>query len=338
VPIEEQPLVMVSSSSDFPVNEAVIAETFQGKARYHIIDLPMVPLSRKEEDNLIKELAEAKGFFVRPGIISRHVIMNSKNLQIIAVHGAGVDQIDVAAATEADIMVTNVPGGNANGVAELALGFMLALVRRIPQCAWLVQHEGKWEEARWKGNELQGKTLGVVGCGNVGKRVIALACAFDMSVIAYDPLVTADAIQQYGATPADLNTVLSSCDILTVHVPLSEQTRYLISESELASMKKGALLINTSRGSVIDGQALYQSLLNGHLGGAALDVMEKEPPGPEPLLSLPNVIVTPHMAGSTHEALATIARVACEDIVRVLQGKEPQHCVNQESLKGVIKK
>ncbi len=336
--IEEQPLVVVSSSSDFPVNEEVIAEVFKDKARYCLIDLPMVPLSPEKEDNLIKELAAAKAFFVRPGMISRNVLMNSKQLKIIAVHGAGVDQIDIAAATEAGIMVTNVPGGNANGVAELALGLMLALVRRIPQCARMVQHEGKWEEARWKGNELMGKTLGVVGCGNVGKRVITLARAFDMSVMAYDPFIPADVIQKYGATPADLDTILKACDILTLHIPLSEKTKHLISKRELAMMKKGALLVNAARGSIVDGQALYQSLHDGQLGGAALDVMEKEPPGPDPLLSLPNVIVTPHMAGSTYEALATIARVACEDIVRVLEGKEPQHCVNQEGLKGVVKK
>jgi len=333
--VENKPLVVVSSSAEFPVNEKVVAETLKGTADYRLVDLPMRPLSEKEEDKLIAELTNATAFFVRPGVISCRVIKNSPKLRIIAVHGAGVDQIDVAAATEAGVMVTNVPGGNANAVAELAIGLMLALVRRIPQSSWMVQHQGKWEEARWKGAELQGKTLGVVGCGNVGRKVIALALAFGMSAIAYDPYLPEEAIKKSGATPADIATVLKSCDILTLHVPLNKQTLHLIGAKELAMMKKGALVINTSRGPILDGQALYEAIRNGHLGGAALDVMETEPPVPsDPLLSMPSVIVTPHMAGSTYEALATIARVACEDIVRVLQGEKPLHCVNPEGKRG----
>ncbi len=334
------PLVAVTSSSGFPANEAVIAEVLEGRARYRVIELPvgrltMAPLPREEEDDLIAKLVDAEALFVRPGIITRRVILESRQLRIIAVHGAGVDQVDVAAATEAGIMVTNVPGVNSNAVAELAFGLLLALVRRIPQCTWLVQREGKWAEVRWMGTELRGKTLGVVGCGNIGSRVVALANAFGMSVMAYDVYMSAQAVLECGATPADLVTVLSSSDVVTIHAPLNEQTRHLVGKNELASMKEGALLINTSRGSIVDEHALYQSLLDGHLGGAALDVMEQEPPAPNnPLICLPNVVITPHMGGVTQEAFAATPRVACEDILKALQGEVPKHCVNSGSLGG----
>lgn len=330
------PLVMITSSLGSPAGEAMItevAEVLDGRARYCVIEPPslnvMAPLKREEENDLITKLADAEALLVHSGIITRRVILESRQLRIITMYGTGVDQIDVAAATEAGIMVTNVPSVNANAVAELAFGLLLALVRRIPQCSWLVQHEGKWEEAQWVGTELRGKTLGVVSCGNIGSRVVALANAFGMSVMAYDAYMSDQAVLECGATPADLVTVLSSSDIVTIHTPLNEQTRHLVGKNELASMKEGALLINTSRGSVVDEHALYQSLLDGHLDGAALDVMEQEPPAPNsPLMCLPNVVITSHMGGTTQEAYATTARVACEDILKALQGEVPEHCVN----------
>jgi D-3-phosphoglycerate dehydrogenase len=323
------PWVGVTATYDFPVDQAVIAETLRGKAEYRIIDLPFKQLAPEEEDVLIAKLKGAQAIFLRPGILSRRVILALRDLRIIAVHGAGVDQVDIAAATDAGVVVTNVPGGNANAVAEMAFGLLLGLVRRIPQGSWMVQREQKWDEARWMGNELRGKTIGVIGCGHVGKRVIALARAFEMSVVAYDPYVEAEVVQSLGAEPASLSELLGCSDVVTAHIPLTEQTRHLVGGPQLALMKQGALLINTSRGAVVDGKALYEALASGHLGGAALDVMEQEPPRPDhPLFGLSNVIITPHEAGSTHEVLATLARVACEDIVRVLQGQLPLHPVN----------
>lgn len=312
---------------------ATVAETLKGKAQYRLIDLPHRTLSATEEDGLVAKFKGAPAVFVRPGIITRRVIEACPDLRIIAVHGAGVDQVDVAAATDAGVVVTNVPGGNANAVAELALGLMLSLVRRIPQSSWMVQHESKWDEARLLGDELRGKTLGVVGCGHVGKRVIGFARAFEMSVLAYDPLISAEDIRAMGAKPVDLATLLQSVDVLTVHVPLMDKTRHLIGAAQLASMKKGALVINTARGPIVDEAALYATLQSGHLGGAALDVMEKEPPAADnPLRGLPNVIITPHIAGSTHQVLTVLARTCCEDIVRVLQGERPLHPVNPSVL------
>jgi D-3-phosphoglycerate dehydrogenase len=323
------PLVIVTSSSDYPVDVATVAETLRGKAQYRVIDLPHRTLSAAEEDDLIARFKGASAVFVRPGIITRRIIEACPDLRIIAVHGAGVDQVDVAAATDAGVVVTNVPGGNANAVAELAFGLMLSLMRRIPQGSWIVQHEGKWDEGRLLGDELRGKTLGVVGCGHVGRRVIGFAQAFEMSVLAYDPLISAEAIQAMGAKPVDLATLLQSVDVLTLHVPLMDKTRHLIGASQLASMKKGALLINTSRGPIVDEAALCAALQSGHLGGAALDVMEKEPPAVDiPLRGLPNVIITPHIAGSTHQVLTLLAKTCCEEIVRVLQGERPLHPVN----------
>ncbi len=323
------PLVVVTSSSDYPVDLATVAETLRGKAQYRVIDLAHRTLSPAEEDDLIAKLRGAPALFVRPGIITRWVIEACPDLRIIAVHGAGVDQVDVAAATDAGVVVTNVPGGNANAVAELVLGLMLSLVRRIPQCSWIVQHEGKWDEGRVLGDELRGKTLGVVGCGHVGKRVIGFAQAFEMAVLAHDPLISAEVIQAMGARPVDLATLLQSVDVLTLHVPLMDKTRHLIGASQLASMKKGALLINGSRGPIVDEAALFAALQSGHLGGAALDVLEKEPPAADnPLRGLPNVVITPHIAGSTHQVLTVLAQTCCEEIVRVLQGERPLHPVN----------
>jgi len=323
------PLVVVTSSSDFPVDVATVAETLKGKAQYRLIDLPHRTLSEAEEDDLVAKFTGAPAVFVRPGIITRRVIEACHDLRIIAVHGAGVDQVDVAAATDCGVVVTNVPGGNANAVAELAFALMLALLRRIPQSSWIVQHEGRWDEGRKLGDELQGKTLGVVGCGHVGKRVIGFAQAFEMNVLAYDPLIPAEAIQALGAKPVDLTTLLQSADLVTLHVPLMDKTRHLIGAEQLASMKKRALVINTSRGPIIDEVALSTALQSGQLGGAALDVLETEPPAADnPLRALPNVILTPHIAGSTHQVLTVLAKTCCEDIVRVLQGERPLHPVN----------
>jgi len=323
------PLVVVTSNSDYPLDQATVAETLRGKAQYRVIDLPHRTLSPAEEDDLIAQLTGAPALFIRPGIITRRVIEACPELRIIAVHGAGVDQVDVAAATDAGVVVTNVPGGNANAVAELAVGLMLALVRRIPQSSWIVQHEGKWDEGRALGDELRGQTLGVVGCGHVGKRVIGLARAFEMSVLAYDPLIPTEVIQAMGARSVDLITLLQSSDVLTLHVPLTDKTRHLIGASQLALMRKGALVINTSRGPIVDETALFDALQSGHLGGAALDVLEKEPPAADnPLRSLPNVIITPHIAGSTHQVLTVLARTCCEEIVRILKGERPLYPVN----------
>jgi D-3-phosphoglycerate dehydrogenase len=328
------PLVVVTRSSDYLVDEATIRAALLGKANVLFIDLPHRPLSTAEEDDLTGKLKGAPALFVRPGIITRRVIQACPDLRIIAVHGAGVDQVDVAAATEAGVLVTNVPGGNANAVAELALGLLLSLLRRIPRSSWIVQHEGKWDEGRRLGDELRGKTVGVVGCGFVGKRVIGLARAFETSVIAYDAYIAPDAIRALGAEPVTLNELLRSSDVVTIHVPLGDETRHLIGTDQFAAMKKGALLINTSRGPVVDESALFDALQSGHLGGAALDVMEKEPPAADnPLRGLPNVIITPHIAGSTHQVLTALARTCCEDIALVLQGKTPLHPVNPAVLK-----
>lgn len=321
--------VVVTMNPDFPVAEDVVRDVLRGRASCRIVELPFRPLTVREEDELVTALAGAQALFVRPGIITRRVIEAARTLRVIAVHGAGVDQIDVAAATELGIPVTNVPGANANAVAELVFGLLLSLGRRIPQAVKVVQAEKGWDDGRYLGWELRDKSIGIIGAGNVGRRVIDLARAFGMEVAAYDPVVPEDVIVSLGAIPRNLPELLRASDIVTVHVPLSASTYHLIGARELQMMKPRSVLVNTSRGPIVDGGALFDALTRGHLAGAALDVMEIEPPNrDDPIRQLENVVLTPHLGGSTRECLASIARCACEDILRVLDGEQPLFLVN----------
>lgn len=180
-----------------------------------------------------------------------------------------------------------------------------------------------------RGGELKGRTLGLVGFGQIGQRVCTIAKAFGMSVVASDPAISADEITAKGATPTDFETLLAQADIVSLHAPAIPATHHMINAGSLALMRSDAMLVNCARGSLVDEQALARALIDGSIGGAALDVLEGEPPNPESLIfAAPNVILTPHMAGSTHECLATIARMAGEDIARVLSGRAPVNAVN----------
>lgn len=267
---------------------------------------------------------------LRPGYITPTLLDLLPDLRVVAVHGAGVDQVDVEACSGRGVLVTNAPGANADSVAELAIGLMLSLVRRIPQSAEKVRTERVWGEARHTGSELKGKTLGLVGFGQIGTRVTRIARAFGMNVCAHDPGVASRDIRALGAKPLKLDTLLAASDVVSLHAPHIPSTHHLINRTALSRMKKGALLVNTARGPLVDEKALLRALKSGRLGGAALDVLEGEPPDPRSsIFDAPNLIVTPHIAGSTDECLATIARTAARDIARVLQGKRAKFPVNK---------
>jgi D-3-phosphoglycerate dehydrogenase len=246
-------------------------------------------------------------------------------LRVIARYGVGVDRVDLEAAREKGIVVTNTPGANAASVAELAIGLMLSLARMIP-----VANQGTraGQQPRMHGVSLEGKIVGLLGLGAIGKRVASRLQGFDCTILAYDPLVDAAEAQAVGAVLCPQEEVVARSDFLSLHVPLLPETRGMVDASFLDRMKPGAFLINTARGEVIDEAALLAALQSGHLRGAALDVFAQEPPDREnPLLALPQVIATPHMGAHTDGATNAMGWAALRDCLAVLRGEEPAHRV-----------
>ena len=241
------------------------------------------------------------------------------NLKIICKHGVGLDNIHVNKAKELGIAVCNAPGTNSNAVADLALGLMLSVCRKISHSAALVR-EGVWKSHI--GEDVCGKTLGLLGFGAIAKGVARRARGFGMKILAYDPFVTQLPEEFEGWVElCDMDKVITSCDILSVHIPLTPETKNTISTEELAKMKQGSYVINTARGGIVDEMALYEALKSGHLNGAAMDVVESEPMTPDhPLLSLDNVVVTPHIAMYSKEAINAVSLICAENVVACLTG------------------
>ncbi len=255
------------------------------------------------------------------------LIEAATRLRVIGRAGAGVDNIDVDAATRRGILVLNAPSGNTVAAAEHTMAMMLALARHVPQADQAVR-AGRWERTRFVGTELKDKVLGLVGLGNIGSEVARRAQAFGMQVIAADRVVSEDRAAQLRVKLLSLEEVLSQADFLSLHVPLTPETRHLIGVRALARLKPTCRLINVSRGGVVDEAALFDALSEGRLAGAALDVFEREPPGENPLLRLPQVISTPHLGASTEEAQITVAVDVADQIVTVLQGGQPRFALN----------
>jgi D-3-phosphoglycerate dehydrogenase len=285
-----------------------------------------------------KELQEAlrasEGMIVRSGVrVTAELLEQPGKLRAIVRAGVGVDNIDVAAATRQGIVVMNTPGGNTVSTAEQTLALLFALVRHTAE-AHASLHQGKWERSKLVGTQLAGKTLGVVGLGRIGREVARRALALDMKVIGFDPFLTQERAGQLGVeAAADLGTVLDRCDILTIHTPLTEETRNLIGAAQIARLKKGARIINCARGGLVNEQALAAALEAGHLAGAAIDVFVDEPPPPDhPLLRLPNVVTTPHLGASTVEAQSSVALEAAQLLVDYLTRGLVQSAVNMAAI------
>lgn len=246
-------------------------------------------------------------------------------LKVIARYGVGVDRVDLDAARERGIVVTNTPGANSLSVAELAVGLMLSLVRRIPQ-AFNATRAGGWP--RMTGRTLSGKTVGLVGFGAVGRRVAELLRGFSCTVLAYDPVVGPGVATATGVQLVDLDELLHRSDVVSLHAPLTGQTRAMANERFFEKMKPGSYLVNTARGELVVESDLLRALESDHLAGAALDVFEAEPlPAESPLLHAPKLLVTPHMASHTDEATTAMAEMATADCLSVLRGEQPQHPV-----------
>src|SRR3989441_2639361 len=252
--------------------------------------------------------------------ITKEMIDRANKCKIIARVGVGLDNIDVGAAKTKEIRVINAVEGAMNAVAELVLGLMLSLAREIPRADREIRN-GKWLKKELMGTELSGKYLGIVGLGNIGKKLAKHARALNMNIIGYDIIpIPEDFSREVGLIKADLETLLSSADYISFHVPLTDSTHYLINSQRLAKMKKNTCIINTSRGEIIDENALYDALKEGKIAGAALDVFETEPAIGNKLATLPNVICTPHIGAQTKEAQALAANVIAEKIIMILRG------------------
>ncbi|MBC5767293.1 hydroxyacid dehydrogenase [Ramlibacter albus] len=267
-----------------------------------------------------------KALWASPELIAR-----SPHLVCVSSSGAGYDTVDVPACTAAGIAVVNQSGGNAVSVAEHTLGFILGVSRRMLEGDRRMRREVGYKREDVMGHEIRGKTLGLVGIGNIGTRVAALARAFGLEVIATDPNVAPDEIERRGAKPVTFDELLARSDFVSLHCPRDTSTMKMVNADAFARMKKGAIFITTARGGIHDEAALVDALRSGHLAGAGIDVWDREPPPLDhPLLAMDNVYATYHTAGVTYEARRNMAAVAADQIAGVLRGERPPRLVNPE--------
>jgi D-3-phosphoglycerate dehydrogenase len=270
-------------------------------------------------EELAAIIGEYHGLGIRSATkVTAAILNNPGKLKIIGRAGVGVDNIDVKTAIAKGVLVINTPQGNAAAAAELAIGLMFALARKIPQAAESMR-QGIWEKKKFMGAEIAGKTLGVIGLGNIGRQAAERGVGLKMSVIGYDPYVKSESGLPAGVKLASLDDVISKSDFITLHVPLSAETKDLFNAATLAKMKKGAYLINCARGGIVNEEAVLEALKSGQLAGAALDVYAKEPPDPSPLFAHENLIASPHLGASTREAQEKVAIELAEVFVGYLK-------------------
>jgi D-3-phosphoglycerate dehydrogenase len=276
----------------------------------------------------LEALPEYDALVVRSQVqVDAEAIAAGSRLVVIGRAGVGVDNVDLDAATRAGITVVNAPTGNTIAAAEHTLALLYAVARRIPGADSSVR-KGEWKRSAFTGVELRGRTLGIVGLGKIGMAIAERARAMEMELVAHDPYVSEDVAATHGAELVDLPTLLRRSDVVSLHVPLTRGTRNLIGARELAAMKPGAILLNVSRGGIVDETALAEALAGGRLGGAGIDVFAAEPPRESPLLDAPNAVLTPHLGASTAEAQVRVAVEACQQVVDVLEGRPARYAVN----------
>jgi phosphoglycerate dehydrogenase-like enzyme len=292
---------------------------------------------------LVRALDGFDVFVTEVDQLRARVLEQLDGLQVVACCRADPVNVDVGAATARGIPVLHAPGRNAHAVADLAVALILMSLRRIPQAMEVLRQEdgpqGMVKMAvaffEMKGHELWGKSVGIIGLGAVGREVAKRLRGFDVELLVYDPYVSGEVVERFGARHVDLETLLTTADVVTLHAPVTEETRGMLGREEFGLMKTTAHFINTARGELTDEDALYEALAEGGLAGAALDVFAQEPPPPDhPLLQLPNVIATPHIGGNTQEIPAHQSRIVVSDLERLFQGQRPLHVVNPETLEG----
>lgn len=298
-------------------------------AEHFVVDAPL----RQGIEEQQQSFALADAVVVRNLAVNAGLMDVLPRLRVIAKHGAGVDNIDIPAATERGIVVANVPGGNADAVAEATVAMMLAAIRRVPEAHALVT-SGRYA-ARWdlQYEQLLDRTLGLVGMGNIGTRVARICRdGFRMRVVAYDPELSAETVGTRGAEKVDrLETLMAMSDVVSLHLPLTPATRHIIGRKEIDAMKPTAILVNAARGPLIDENALADALSRGRIAGAALDVFEEEPPPADsPMLGAPRAVLSPHVAGNTVDAARALAIASADIAIAVISGRRPEGFLNPE--------
>jgi D-3-phosphoglycerate dehydrogenase len=313
--------ILVTPTS-YAQNDARLLSELQRQVGQVIVNQTGRPLSSQEVAEL---LPGCDGYIAGLDAIDRPALQAADRLRVIARYGVGLDNVDLSAAAEKGIVVTYTPGANSTSVAELAVGLMLALARRIPQAVQATR-AGEWP--RWSGATLEGKTVGLLGLGAIGKQVARRLSGFDCRLLAYDPVQNHAFAEAQRVEFVPLETLTVASDFISLHLPLLPETRGLVNADFLQRMKPGAFLVNTARGELIDEAALAEAVQSGHLAGAALDVFPQEPPSPDhPLLGLPQVIVTPHCGSHTDGATNAMGWMALNDCLAVLRGEAPKYPV-----------
>ncbi|MCM8766866.1 MAG: phosphoglycerate dehydrogenase [Candidatus Omnitrophica bacterium] len=310
--------------------KVLITEPFEEEGKEILIKegFEINEVGKISSEELMNIISPYDVLIVRSGTkVTREVIEKGENLKIIGRAGVGLDNIDIEAATLNGVIVMNAPEGNTISAAEHTIGLIFSLARNIPIANQTLKN-GKWEKKKFLGTELYNKTLGIIGLGRIGRRVASIAKAIGMKVIGYDPYVKEEEIRELGVTIVNFDGLLKQSDIITLHLPLNNETYHLISDKEFEIMKDGVMIVNCARGGIIDEEALVKYLKNGKVKGAALDVFEKEPIESSPLFEFENVIVTPHLGASTKEAQISVACQLATQIVDAIKKKVVKNAVN----------
>jgi D-3-phosphoglycerate dehydrogenase len=314
--------------------DILFSENIQGEAvqalsqRFQVTVLPNL---WKDPAELLRCIPDFRALIVRNQTqVNRALLEAASRLEVVGRAGVGLDNVDVKAATDRGILITSTPDQNAISVAELAIGLMLALARKISSADEDTK-KGNWNRQRFYGTELHGKTFGIIGAGKIGYLTARRAQAFGMKILAYDPYLSRDNVylSELDAELVSLENLLARSDVVSCHMPSTPETAGLLNAQMFGRMKKSAFFINTSRGEVVAEADLAEALTAGILAGAALDVRAKEPPAPGALESAPNILLTPHIAAFTDEAQTRVTRAICEDVARVLDGLPAQNAVNR---------
>jgi len=309
-----------------------LSETAVDIFRRRGIDVDFKPELGKDKDALLAAVADYDGLAIRSATkVTEKVIEAADKLRVIGRAGIGVDNVDVPKATERGIIVMNTPYGNSITTAEHAIAMMFAVARQLPAADASTQ-AGKWEKSKFLGTELTGKTLGVIGCGNIGSVVAERGIGLRMRVVAYDPFLSLERAQEIGVEKVELDELLKRADVVTLHTPMTEKTRGIIGAEALAKMKPDAIVINCARGGLVDEAALAEALKEGRIGGAGIDVFETEPAKESVLFGLPNIVCTPHLGASTSEAQENVALQIAEQMADYLIDGAVSNALNMPSI------
>ena len=308
----------------------LVTDGIEKEALAELQSAHQVDIIEMSPDDLLKNVEKYDALIVRGRTkVTAQVIEKGTKLKVVGRAGVGVDNVDVAAASKRKIAVVNAPTGSTVSVAELALGHMISLARKLPTADKSIK-DGKWEKKAFMGTELSGKTLGLLGSGRIGTEVAKRAQAFGMRAIAYDPYLPPAIAKENNIGLVDKDTLFKTADFLSIHTALTPETKGMVGPKEFSMMKKNAFLINCARGEVVQEKALADALKAGTIAGAGLDVFEKEPPAGSPLLGIPNIYMTPHIGASTHEAQYRAGMIIVEQVDKALKGSKPEYIVNKE--------